>query len=353
MSDPSHGIALAGRRIPLDPSLLQLLVSGYALSSVILTATEIGLFDELARSAATAEELATRLALHGEGARRLLVALAALGLVQREGERYSPTPLAAAALTSAGPTSQWALLRHHHRHIRPLFAHLEEALRTGKRQVSRWPFARGQHGGLYETLAGAPEELAVFLAAMDAGATGVGRAIAERVDLTDVRTLIDLGGGGGQVAIELAQALPDLTVLLVDRPETCAYAEGRVAGAGLAARVHCVPGDLRAPPPLPAGEAVLLSAIVADWGRDDARAIVEAARRLLAPGGRVLVSETLFAPDRSGPLVAAVLSLCMLLALEGDNFTPDELTTLLVDGGFARVEILRDVGGRDLALGTV
>lgn len=155
------------------------------------------------------------------------------------------------------------------------------------------------------------------------------------------------------MAIELAQALPDLTVLLVDRPETCAYAEGRVAGAGLAARVHCVPGDLRAPPPLPAGEAVLLSAIVADWGRDDARAIVEAARRLLAPGGRVLVSETLFAPDRSGPLVAAVLSLCMLLALEGDNFTPDELTTLLVDGGFARVEILRDVGGRDLALGTV
>ncbi|HWN08720.1 MAG TPA: methyltransferase dimerization domain-containing protein [Pyrinomonadaceae bacterium] len=61
-------------------------------SKTLLSAIELGLFTELAQSPLDATELTERLKLHQRGARDFLDALVSLGMLQREGGRYSNTP---------------------------------------------------------------------------------------------------------------------------------------------------------------------------------------------------------------------------------------------------------------------
>src|SRR5215475_12681416 len=61
-------------------------------AKVLLSATELGLFTELAQGPADADHLRNRLGLHARGARDFLDALVALGLLERQDDRYSNSP---------------------------------------------------------------------------------------------------------------------------------------------------------------------------------------------------------------------------------------------------------------------
>jgi predicted O-methyltransferase YrrM len=292
-----------------------------------------------------------------QGARRLLTALVALGLVeQEEGPRFRNGPLAAAALTRGGEDSLVPFLLHQRRHVDSLFAHLGEAVRDGQPQFQHWPFVDpARHAGdPYTELARHPDEYALLMRAMDSASRGVGRLLSEQVDFSEVRRLVDLGGGGGQVALELAQAVPHLSIELLDTPPARAHAAERVERAGLSQRIRCTTVDLRedlegavAP-----ADAVLLSGVIGDFVAEERARLLRRAVSLLRPGGLLLVSETLFRPERRGPLLPALLSLFMLLSTGGDNFTPDELEGMLRAAGLSDIRLFFNGarGLRDLAV---
>src|SRR3954471_506119 len=61
-------------------------------SKTLLSAVELGVFSALAQEPLDAETLRQRLGLHPRSPRDFFDALVALGLLQREGERYQNTP---------------------------------------------------------------------------------------------------------------------------------------------------------------------------------------------------------------------------------------------------------------------
>jgi predicted O-methyltransferase YrrM len=346
-----------GAPVPCTPATLQLLACAPLLGSVLGAALDVGLFDQLAEGPLEAEGLATRAGISVEGARRLLTALVALGLVEQvEGPRFRNGPLAAAALTSGGEDSLVPFLLHQRRHVDSLFAHLGDGVRTGRPQFEHWPFVdpARRAGDPYSELVRHPDEYALLMRAMDSASRGVGRLIAEQVDFSEVRRLVDLGGGGGQVAIELAQAVPHLSIELVDTPPARAHAVGRIERAGLSERIRCTTADLREDlsGSLAPADAVLLSGVIGDFVAEERARVLTRAARLLRPGGVLLVSETLFHPERRGPLLPALLSLFMLLSTGGDNFTPDEMEGMLRAAGLTDVRLFFNGarGLRDLAV---
>ncbi len=344
-----------GTPVPCTPATLQLLACAPALGAVLGTALELQLFDHLTAGPLDAEAVAARAGLSVVGARRLLTALVALGLVeQEEGPRFRNGPLAAAALTRDGEDSLVPFLLHQRRHGDSLFAHLGEAVRDGQPQFKHWPFGDPEHraGDAYTELARHPEEYALLMRAMDIASRGVGRLIAEQVDFSEVRRLVDLGGGGGQVALELAGAVPHLSLELLDTPSACAYAAERIERAGLSQRIRCTTADLRADLNTRPADAVLLSGVIGDFVPEERARILQHAVSLLPPGGLLLVSETLFHPERRGPLLPALLSLFMLLSTGGDNFTPDELEGMLRAEGLSDIRFFLNGarGLRDLAV---
>src|SRR6185369_13723950 len=133
--------------------------------------------------------------------------------------------------------------------------------------------------------------------------TDAGRAILKYVDLTSAHELIDLGGGGAQMAIELAEALPQLSIVIVDLPGACRHAQARVEAAGLGQRIRCVTADLRRPldDRITPADAVLLAGVISDFPDAERHKVLEHAAAAVAPEGRLLISETLFNDSRTGP----------------------------------------------------
>ncbi len=358
MSESSEfRLDLRNEPLPSGPGLLELMTSGYLLSSLLFTAVELKIFERLEAEPSPAEALAARLGCSVEGTRRLLGALCAFGLCAADindgGAVYRNTPLASAALISNAPGSILPIVEHHRQHLSLLFTKLSDGVRTGEPQLGAWPFADGAQGDCYAAIARHPDELKLLLDALDRSAVGVGRSIARQAELAGARTAIDLGGGGAQVAIELAQTLPSLSVTVVDLPATCRIARARVAAAGLDDRVRCVEGDLRRPlEHVAPAEAVILGGVISDFAEPERAAVLANAARVVAPNGQLLVSETLLNSTRTGPALPSLLSLFMLLSTRGDNFTAAELERMLAAAGFRRVKFFFNGpdGLRDLAV---
>lgn len=137
-----------------------------------------------------------------------------------------------------------------------------------------------------------------------------------RADALAQPLVVDLCTGSGAIALSIAQEVPAARVFAVDDdPVATAWAERNVAGTGLAGRVVVLCADAAValpeldgqvdlvvanPPYLAEGDRQLLEPEVRDhdppralWSDADGLAgpamIVDAARRLLRPGGRVAV----------------------------------------------------------------
>jgi hypothetical protein len=103
-------------------------------SKTLLSAVEIGVFTELAKEPLDLETLSKRLMLHPRSARDFLDALVALGMLQRDGDRYSNTTETDLFLDRAKPSYVGGLLEMANARLYPFWGSLTEALRTGKPQ---------------------------------------------------------------------------------------------------------------------------------------------------------------------------------------------------------------------------
>lgn len=319
-------------------SMIEEAASGYIGATILFSAFELGLFDALVNPMSV-HTLASKIGAGADGVRRLCRVLGAMGLLELRGDLVAPVAGATETLARGGDA--WCVVRHHQRHVLPLFLHLTDALRTGERQYRRWSFAEAPVGAnAYEELARHPAELATFLAAMDRSSRGVGEALVPLLRERGVARLVDLGCGGGAVAREILANMPEIEIESFDLPAVCAIARAR-GGAEHAGRHSIAPGDLLAGVDARGADAVLLSGILADFDDGERTAILEGARKNLRPGGHLLLSETLLDEDEGGPMGAAVLSLVMLLAMRGDQLGAAEIRALLERSGFVDVQTKR------------
>jgi 2-polyprenyl-3-methyl-5-hydroxy-6-metoxy-1,4-benzoquinol methylase len=337
-----------------NEEMLESIGGSYALSSILLTAVELNVFDCLVDAPKTCEQIATEIQVSSDGLERLTIALTAMELLQRDSMgNYHNTPVATTWLTTNSPQSMTSSLLFHKR-CYDLFGNLTEVIKSGKQQIPQVPTLNNpdRFNDYYTELAKHPQEYFIFLEAMNRSSVGIGAAMSGSVDFSNIRQVTDLGAGGGQVALELAQTVPHLAVKMVDLPIACQFLQQRISTKGLKHRVECVPGnilhDLSAK--LERSDAVILSGVLADWGVNERIQILDRAHNLLKPGGLLLVSETLFDETKTGPLQPAILSLCMLLAMQGNNFTPSEIESILDKAGFVEIRFCfkHETGVRDL-----
>jgi 16S rRNA (guanine527-N7)-methyltransferase len=118
-----------------------------------------------------------------------------------------------------------------------------------------------------------------------------------------VRSVVDLGSGGGFPGLPLAAALPAVRAVLVESVgKKARFLEAAVAATGLGGRVdvRAVRAEALAPPPAPLGTAVLARALA------PLAELVELAFPLLEPGGVLVAwkSASALADDEGGEIVA-------------------------------------------------
>src|SRR5262249_34665264 len=153
--------------------------------------------------------------LHERSARDFLDALVALGFLQREGGKYSNTPATALFLDRHKPSYLGGWLEMGNQRLYPYWAHLTEALRTGKPQNE----ARSGDQPFFEALYADPARLRSFLAAMSGLSRGAARGIAAKFPWSGYRSFVDVGTAQGDTAAQIALAHPHLSGTAFDLPE--------------------------------------------------------------------------------------------------------------------------------------
>lgn len=315
-----------------DPGRLLELSGSYWQACALHAGAMLDVFSPLCRAPMDAASLAARLCCDARALDMLLTALVAMGLLVSDGDAYAAAPPARAFLDKQSPRCVAHVVRHHHR-IMASWAHLPEAVRTGR--------PLGEHMTDY----GDPGAREDFLLAMDGIASAIAPRLASLVDLSGRRRFLDVGGGPGTYASHFCLANPGMTATVYDLPASREYALAKAARLGTADRVGFVAGNyLR--DPLPSGyDVAWLSQILHAEDPDGCRTVIAKAAGALRPGGLLFVHEFMLDDTRDGPLFAALFSLNMLLGTpHGQGYAEGAIRGMLEDAGVREVRRLDFTG---------
>jgi SAM-dependent methyltransferase len=177
-----------------------------------------------------------------------------------------------------------------------------------------------------------------FMEAMFAAGAANATAVIDRLDLTGVTTVADLGGGPGHYLVEIGRRLPSADLYLLDLPLSLESARELLRRQPGGERVRAVAWDFYdAPPPagLPPFDLVFLSQVVHAESEERNRALLRTLRPLIAPGGRLVVHENVVEPDRTAPKEAALFAVNMLaMTAGGRTYTTAEIAAWGGEAGF-------------------
>ena len=322
------------------------LTTGFCAAQAFRAAWKFGLFEEMSKRAATAEELAGRVNIHPVGCRRLLMALAKLGLVVRDGDLYHNSELGQYC-SSQSAVNLGALPAS----LDP-FYHMFEYLPDALREYSpRWQEALGTSqeeafGALYED----PVRLGRFAELMNAFSIVQGQLIAEHFDFAPYHCLMDVAGGLGGQGVQIGLRHTHLCGVITDLAPVCEMAKKYIETSGLDGRFIAIPTDLFQAPYPPGADVILLGHVLHDWNDRNCRKILRNCFDALPPEGVLLISETVLRPDFSGSTHAHMKDLIMMACYESEarERTEAEYQSLLDETGFEIAQIMLLDAPRDL-----
>lgn len=164
-------------------------------------------------------------------------------------------------------------------------------------------------------------------------AKNIAPVLAQKVDLSQAKCLLDVGGGTGLYSIAFLQRYPKLRAIVFDRPAVLKVTAEFARDYGVADRLQCVAGDMFADP-LPADcDVALLSNVLHDWDVPECRNLVQRCAAALPAGGRLLIHDVFLNDDHAGPLYAALFSVALMVITEGRNYSGAEYKAWLREAG--------------------
>jgi hypothetical protein len=315
------------------PQIIQM-ATGSIVAQALYAVAELCIADHLSAGPRSAAALAAATGTDTSSLYRLLRMLTGLGLfTQNTAGEFATTPLGA-TLRSDDAGCARAMVRML---TGPTVARAtNELLHAVKTGTTAFDKALGQP--VFDYFGEHPEEAAVFNDAMIGFHGSEPAAVAAGYDFSDVGTLVDVGGGTGNLLMTILEAYPTVRGVLYDMPHVIAHARQAIDRRGLTARCDVKEGSFFDSIPA-GGDAYLMSHIIHDWDEPKALAILDNCRRAMNGHGRLLLVEMVIpAGDEMHP--AKLLDVTMLIATGGRERTADEYRELYRTAGFELARIV-------------
>jgi hypothetical protein len=329
------------------PERIMQLGLGFWGSKTLLSAIEIGLFTELAKGSLDAETLAGRLMLHPRSARDFLDALVALGMLERDHDRYANTPETDLFLDRTKPSYVGGILEMANARLYPFWGSLTEALRTGQPQNE----AKGGGEDPFTAVYADPGRLEGFLGAMTGISLGAAMAIANKFPWDRYETFVDVGAAQGGLPVQVALAHGHLSGGGFDLPPVGPIFEEYVDSHGLGDRLRFYPGDFFEDP-LPRADVLVMGRILHDWNLEEKKMLLGKAYEALPEGGALIVYEALIDDERRENAFGLLMSLNMLIETPaGFDYTGADCCSWMRDVGFRETYVEHLVGPDSMVVG--
>ncbi|MFJ7305195.1 methyltransferase [Streptomyces sp. NPDC099088] len=157
------------------------------------------------------------------------------------------------------------------------------------------------------------------------------------LDLADHREMLDIGGGSGTHAVGAVRQWPQLDATIFDLEPVCVTARTAIAAENLEDRIKVQAGDMWTTP-FPPADLHFYSYIFHTCSKDQCAVLARKSFRSLPVGGRIIIQQVFYEADKSGPFAAAAFAMEMLAWTSGEQYSVQEISTLLSDAGFSDVE---------------
>jgi len=310
----------------VTPEPIMKIAMGFMAAKYLFAATEIGVFDVLARGPASLGELATSTGIPSRTLGIVAAAMVSLGLLEQDGSRYRNSETAEAFLADIpGRLDLRPILRYFDEIVYPRWEKFAEAIRTDQGQPQFSKFTTHQQQ--------------MFSAAVEVFSAPGAVALAGSYDFGRHHRLLDIAGGTGSFLIAVLQHHNALKGTLFELPGACAVARQRLANEPERSRIDVVEGDVFKDP-LPGGhDVVLIANVVHVFSAAHNTELMRKIRAHVMPGARLLLVDLWTDPSHSQPSAAALMSGQFLLTSgEGQVYSEQEADEWLAQTRWKKLE---------------
>ena len=291
----------------------------------VRAALQLDVFTPLAKEPLTTEELANELGVNPRRLGLLLYQLVVSEFLELQNGKFANTEMSAYYLVKGTPNYMGGIHGVWTEQFNALMQ-VAESIRTdtGKTKID------------FSSLS--PEELGGFIRGLHGMSVAAGKNLAKQPQFRSARTLIDVGGGSGGLAIALCQEHPDLRATVVDLPSVIPITSELVAKAGLSDRITVETSD------------VLRKPIEGEYDIATARALFQvlsaeqcdiAAKHIgagVTSGGTLFVIGFITDDSRVAPTFSVGMNVVFASMFDdGQAYTESQYRTWLTDAGFTGV----------------
>jgi hypothetical protein len=323
------------------PVVLLRMMTGYWQAKALAVAAELGLADLLGDGPRTHASLAASCDVDADSLRRLLRALASVGVfAETEQGSFALTPMAE-LFRSDRPDSMRALARLYGSEQYRAWGGLLDSIRDG---APAFDHAFGTSYFAY--LAAHSDASSIFNDAMTGWTAQLSDAVVAAYDFAGSGCVVDVGGGTGLLLATVLAAAPGLQGTLFERPHVAEEADAYLRATPIGDRCTVVAGDFFEAVP-DGGSLYVLAQILHDWDDGQCAKILRNCRQAMLPGAKLLIIEQVI-PPRNEPSLGKWLDLHMLVLLGGRERTESEYAALLKAGGLELDHVIPTAAGASI-----
>jgi len=289
----------------------------------MLAGMQLDLFTSLKDGPMRAEQIAETIGVGSVKLNPLLYALVIAGLMNVEGDYFSNTDAANHYLVKGSPSCVVEI----HELLSTMWS---AALKTAESIRTGLPQAKINYSGMSR------DDLRQFFRGEHPYAIEYARDLLERYDFSSYRTLLDVGGGSGGLAIAVTEACPHIQATVVDLPTVTPVTQHYIDEAGAGNRVKVVTADMIRDSLPGSYDAAVMNAFIHVLSPDDACCAIKNVSEVMNPGGEIYIrGYGIIDNSRTSPSKLVGFSLVYINVYdEGQAYTEKEHKDWLEEAGF-------------------
>jgi ubiquinone/menaquinone biosynthesis C-methylase UbiE len=318
-------------------SVLLEMMYGFTISQALFVAAKLGIADILSDSSKTADELAKAAGVNSHGIYHLMRMLVSVGVFSLEdNEKFCLNSLGKYLLTGTSDSLRGTVMAVGDE-IYQAWGNLIYGIKTGKTAFNH-TFNRD----FYSYLKQDSEASVNFNEWMKETTREWLLPVLEAYDFSEVKTLVDVGGGIGTLTAVILNANPKMQAILFDREDVVVGAQRVLEGAGVADRCQIVGGNFF-DAVLPDGDLYLISRVLLNWDDTDAIKILTNCYQAMTVKDRLVVVDFMLPKGQMSPFIG--LSSLNVFIMGGTFMrTEDEFYNLLSSAGFKVTNTIKTRG---------
>lgn len=311
-----------------DTVRLQKVSKAFWESAALMSAVELGVFTAISKGDNTIEKVAAAVSIEPLNAERLLVVLAAMELISREGEVFTNADDVERFLVEGEPSyaGPWMLFG------KPRWqgwGELTERLRT--------PESEQRILGMYDETFTVERARTYHEATYSVG-MGAARRFHKQVDLSGRSKIMDLGGGSGCYCIVAAKKYPGIRGEVLDLAPVVEVTGEFLADNEVTDRVSASICNFTVDPLPTDADVAIMASNLPQYNRHIVADIVQRVYDALLPGGEFHLIGEMINTQGDGPLAPALWGLSEAVSYStGLAHSTADCTGYLAKAGFIKI----------------